>query len=164
MSAGRAERGHGIIITIARDSGQKKRQFVRKVWIEDLVLKYAISLVHNEELLDFITENTYQYYLEQNTDSAYTDSLRENLGLKKEHILFFLHRFAEMDYTNEACQKHLIKTVINSVFVYDTKVVITFNYSGDNRTITLNEIDAGLQHGVQLPRALAYQVALAKEM
>jgi len=31
---------------------------------------------------------------------------------------------------------------VNSVFVYDDKITITFNYSGDNRTITLYEVEA----------------------
>lgn len=64
-----------------------------------------------------------------------------------------------MDYTDGACQKQLIKTFVNSVFVYDDKVVITFNYSGNDRTITLHEIDAGLQHGVRMPRSLCHQKA-----
>ncbi len=180
---------------------------VRQVWIEGLVLEYVIALVQDKELLDFIAENTWQYYLEQNTETSYTESLRsaladvekaianlikaieagifneatkqrmdeldgqrqelqnalaaaklkEDLGLKKEHILYFLHRFSEMDYTDEDCQKRLIKTFVNSVFVYDDKVVLTFNYSGDDRTITLKEIDAGLQQGVRLPRSLCHQ-------
>lgn len=83
--------------------------------------------------------------------------LKENLGLKKEHIVYFLHQFANMDYTDLECQKRLIKTFINSVFVYDDKVVLTFNYSGDNRTITLMEIDAGLQQGVRLQSTVAHQ-------
>lgn len=180
---------------------------VRKFWIEELVIEHVAALVQDEELLEFIAENTYQYYLEQNTESAYTDSLRqaleetekatanlvkaleagifneatkwrmeeldgqreelraalaasklrEDLGLKKEHILYFLHQFANMDYTDIECQKRLIKIFVNSIFVYDDKVVLTFNYSGDNRTITLHEIDAGLQQGVRLPRALCHQ-------
>lgn len=181
---------------------------VRRVWIERLVLEYVIALVQDKDLLDFIAENTYQYYLAQNTETSYTESLRkalkevekatanliraieagifneatkqrmeeldkqkaelkdalkaaklrEDLGLRKEHILYFLHRFADMDYTDEACQKQLIKTFVNAVFVYDDKVVLTFNYSGDDRTVTLREIDAGLQHGVRLPRALCHHV------
>ena len=83
--------------------------------------------------------------------------LKEDLGLKKEHIVFFLHQFASMDYTDANCQKRLIKTFVNSVFVYDDKVVLTFNYSGDNRTMTLKEIDAGLQQGVRIPETNAYQ-------
>ena len=57
----------------------------------------------------------------------------------------------------EACQKRLIKTFVNSVFVYDDKVVLTFNYSGDRRTMTLKEIDGGLQQGIRILRAVVHQ-------
>ena len=180
---------------------------VRRDLIETLVLDYVMALLKDDDLIEFIAENTYRYYLEQNTESSYTDSLRsalagveksianllkaieagiltattkqrmdelemqktdlqdaleaaklrEDLGLKKEHILYFLHRFAEMDVSDEKCQKQLIETFVNSVFVYDDKVVLTFNYSGDDRTITLNEIDARLQQGVRMPRAMSHQ-------
>lgn len=190
---------------------QCSKRPVRKMWIEDLVLEYVTALIRNEDLLEFIAEKTYQYYLAQNTESSYTESLqkaldevekatanlirameagifneatkqrmeeldgqraelrdaldaarlREDLGLKKEHILYFLHRFAEMDVSDEDCQKQMIKIFVNSVFVYDDKVVLTFNYSGDDRTITLQEIDAGLQQGVRLPRGAAYHSSQA---
>jgi len=189
-------------------TNQKKKlctkKAVRKVWIENVVLDYIAELLKNDELLEFIAENTYQYYLSQNTETAYTEALKKalldteksisnlmraieqgifnestknrmdelekqkeelksaltdsklkmDLDLKKEHIIYFLHQFANMDYTDYNCKKRLIKIFINSVFVYDDKVVLTFNYSEDNRTITLNEIDAGLQHGIRMPRAL----------
>ena len=83
--------------------------------------------------------------------------LKENLGLKKEHILFFLHQFADMDLKDIDCQKRLIKTFINSVFVYDDKVILTFNYSSDQRTITLNEINGGLQEGVRISPSDVHQ-------
>lgn len=185
---------------------------VRQIWIENLVLEYMINLLKDDDLIEFIAGNTYKYYLEQNTDTSYTESLRqaledieksisnlvraieqgifneatknrmdeleeqkeeiksalaaarlkENLGITKERILFFLQQFANMDYTDIECQKRLIKTFLNSVFVYDDKVVLTFNYSGDNRTITLKEIDAGLQQGVRLPRALSHQTCIGR--
>ena len=68
-----------------------------------------------------------------------------------------MYQFTNMDYTDLECQKRLIKIFLNSVFVYDDKIVLTFNYSEDTRTITLNEIDAGLEQGVRLPRALSHQ-------
>ena len=83
--------------------------------------------------------------------------VKENMGLKKEHILFFLHQFTNMDYSDIECQKRLIKTFLNSVFVYDDKVVLTFNYSGDNRVMTLHEIDGGLGHSVCIPSGVVYQ-------
>ena len=188
-------------------SGQRRKicdkKPVRKEWIEQLVLKRIAELLQNDEILDFIAENTYQYYVRQNTDSSYTESLRtelrdtenamanlvraleaeifndatrtrmeeldeqkralsaslaaarlkQDLGLKKEHIVYFLHRFSAMECHDRNCQKQLIRAFLNSVFVYDDKVVLTFNYSGDDRTITLREIDAGLQQGVCPPRA-----------
>ena len=100
-----------------------------------------------QDLLEFIAENTHQYYLAQNTDTTYTKSLqkaleetdrainnllraieagifnertkermneleeqkkdlrvalaaaklKEDLALKKEYIVFFLHQFTGMD-------------------------------------------------------------------
>ena len=83
--------------------------------------------------------------------------LKEDMGLKKEHILFFLHQFTNMDYSDIDCQKRLIKTFLNSVFVYDDKVVLTFNYSGDDRTMTLPEIDGGLGHSICIPSCVVHQ-------
>lgn len=60
-----------------------------------------------------------------------------------------------MDYTDEECQKWLIKTLLNSVFVYDDKVVLTFNCSGDDRTITLREIDGGYSRAFVCPAPCA---------
>ena len=198
---------HHYYICSAKKKKLCTKRAVRQDWIESLVLKHLLKLIRNEELLEFIAENTYQYFLAQNTDTTYTKSLqkaldetersianllkaieagifnestkermneleeqkkdlrvalaaaklKEDLGLKKEHIVFFLHQFAEIDYSDIDCQKRLIKTFLNSVFVYDDKVVLTFNYSGDDRTITLHEIDAGLQQGIRIPNAVVHQ-------
>ena len=83
--------------------------------------------------------------------------LREDLGLKKEHIFYFLHQLAKMNLKDIDYQKRLIKTFVNAVFVYDDKVVLTFHYSGDDRTITLNEIDGEFQHSVRISTFDAHQ-------
>ena len=190
----------------AQRKHQCNKRAVRQDWIEGIVLRHLTRLVKNTDLLEFIAENTYQYYLAQNTDTTYTKSLqkaldeterainnllraieagifnestkdrmdelqeqksdlksalaaaklKEDLGLKKEHILFFLHQFTNMDYSDIDCQRRLIKTFLNSVFVYDDKVVLTFNYSGDDRTITLHEIDGGLGHSICIPSCVVH--------
>ena len=43
------------------------------------------------------------------------------------------------------------------MFVYDDKVILSFNYSDDSRTITLHEIDGGLGHSIRIPRAFVHQ-------
>lgn len=61
---------------------------VRRVWVEDLVLSHVIPLIRNEDLLGFIAESTYQNYLVQNMESAYTESLRKTLAERKSHSQF----------------------------------------------------------------------------
>ncbi len=197
---------HHYYICTAQKKKLCTQKAVRQLWIENVVIDYAVELVNDEALLNEIAENTYQYYLAQNTDTSYTKSLqkayqdteksisnllkaieagifnestkarmdeleeqkaelksaltaaklKEDLSLKKEDILDFLYQFTEMDYADLESQKRLIKTFINSVFVYDDKLVLTFNYSGDKRTITIKEIDAGLQQGVRIPKVKAH--------
>ena len=197
---------HHYYICSAKKKKLCTKRAVRQDWIEHLVLKHLRNLVRSEELLEFIAESTYQYYVAQNSDTSYTDSLqtalaeteksianllraieagifnestkdrmneleeqkkelrvalaaaklKEELGLKKEHIRFFLHQFADMDYTDIDCQKRLIKIFLNSVFVYDDKVVLTFNYSEDGKILTLHEIDGGSGHSIRIPSGLVH--------
>lgn len=79
---------------------------VRRVWIEGLVLEYMVALVQNEELLDFIAENTYQYYLAQNTDTSYTESLQTAL-LETEKATANLIRAMEAGIFNEATKNRM---------------------------------------------------------
>ena len=179
-----------------------KKRAVQKQWIEQLVLEKAKAIVMSDEMIDFIAERTYQYYVEQNTEISYTDALHEELkqvetaianlvraleagifssatktrmdeleqqkaaletaladaelisGLRltREHIKFFLLQFRSLDFDEPEAQRRLIDIFVNAVFVYDNQVTITFNYSGDNRTITLAEVD-GAAGCVRAPSA-----------
>ena len=161
----------------------------------------------SDEMIDFIAEKTYQYYMEQNTETSYTDALHRELKqvetaianlvhaldagifntatkvrmdeleqqkaaletaladaelisgfrLTREHIKFFLLQFRSLDFEELDAQRRVIDIFINAVFVYDDRVTITFNYSGDNRTITLAEVD-GATEGVRAPSASGYHV------
>lgn len=64
------------------------------------------------------------------------------IQLTRDSILYFLTRFRDMDFEDIDCQKRLVQTFVNAVFVYDDKIKITFNYSSDSNTVTLQQIDA----------------------
>ena len=66
--------------------------------------------------------------------------LQQGFQLTRAHIELFLKQFINMDYTDRKCQKRLIDTFVNGIYLYDDKLVITFNYSGDNNTVTLKDI------------------------
>lgn len=172
-----------------------RKRAVRKEWIEQLVLEKAKAVVMSDEMIDFIAEKTYNYYVEQNTDTSYTDALHaeleqvkmatanlvraveagifnaatkarmdeleqqqreletaladaelvSGLRLTQDHIKFFLLQFRQSDFGEQESQRRIIDIFVNAVFVYDDRVTITFNYSGDHRTITLPEVDAAAQ-------------------
>ena len=75
-------------------------------------------------------------------DEIKLSKVDNSLKLTRDHILFFLLKFRELDLNDPESRQKLIDTFVNSIFVYDDKIVLTFNYSGDGRQITLHELDS----------------------
>ena len=165
---------------------------VRQDWIEGEVLKATQELLADEELLDWIADKTYEYYLSVNgreeerailqkelstvdtsidrlvsaiEAGAFNDRIKSRLDdlnaqkaqitasiaelelasgfrLTRDHIAFFLRQFRDADLNDRACQKRLVQTFVNSVFVYDDKIKIVFNYTADSNTVTLDVVDS----------------------
>ncbi len=88
-----------------------------------------------------------------NTALAETQ-LESGFSLKKEHIQFFLEQFRELDYTDRKCQQRLIDVFVNSIYVKDDELVINFNFSGGNATISFKDFKAAEDAGVFGCRAL----------
>ena len=59
----------------------------------------------------------------------------------KDKILFWLHRFRKMDTTKLEHRKRLIDSFVNAIYLYDDKIVFTFNYKDGSKTITMEEIE-----------------------
>lgn len=57
-----------------------------------------------------------------------------------EFVTFWLHRFRKLDARQQAHRKMLIDTFINSIYLYDDKIIITFNYKDGTKTITFDDI------------------------
>lgn len=91
-------------------------------------------------------------------ETALADAeLISGFRLTREHIKFFLLQFRSLDFDEPESQRRIIDIFVNAVFVYDDRVTITFNYSGDNRTITLAEVD-GAAGCVRAPSASGHQL------
>ena len=75
------------------------------------------------------------------------DELENRLACEKlakpkvsaEFMTFWLHRFRKLDVRQQSHRKMLIDTFINAIFLYDDKMVITFNYKEGTKTITFAE-------------------------
>lgn len=60
--------------------------------------------------------------------------------LTKEQILFFLNRFRAIDISKPEQRQRLIDSFVNAVYVYDDKIILTFNYKDGTEAITLDDI------------------------
>ena len=170
---------------------------VRQDWIEGEVLKATREMLKDEELLDWIADQTYNYYLSVNgreeektilqkelagvdtsidrlvsaiEAGAFNDRIKSRLDalneqkaqitasiadlelasgfrLTRDHIAFFLRQFRDADLEDRACQKRLIQTFVNSVFVFDDRIEIVYNYTEGNNTVTLDILTAETDGG-----------------
>ena len=59
--------------------------------------------------------------------------------MKEEFVRFWLLRFRKLDMTQPEQRQALVDTFINAIYLYDDKVLITFNYKEDTETITFEE-------------------------
>ena len=61
-----------------------------------------------------------------------------------EFMTFWLQRFRKLDVRQKSHRKMLIDTFINAIFLYDDKMVITFNYKEGATTITFDDLKTTL--------------------
>lgn len=91
--------------------------------------------------------------LEANKEDLETRIACEKLAkprISAEFITFWLQRFRKLDVRQESHRKMLIDTFINAIFLYDDKVVLTFNYmvralGATPVTVTFDEVYSALE-------------------
>ncbi len=85
--------------------------------------------------------------LESNKEDLEIKIANEKLMKPKltgEQIQFYLRKFRVLDMSKQSHRQRLIDTFINRIYLYDDKLVITFNYKDGSETISLNEIETAL--------------------
>lgn len=88
--------------------GHKKRlcdkKSVRQDWIEDIVLHHITEILQDEELLESIAHETYQFYL-QNQDTSYVDLLQSDLRQVEKSLKNMLHAIEMGIITDETRER-----------------------------------------------------------
>ena len=64
--------------------------------------------------------------------------------ITKEELTFWLKRFQQLDTNKKEHKQRLIDSFVNAVFIYDDKIVLTFNYKEANKTVTLSEVNGSI--------------------
>ena len=68
----------------------------------------------------------------------------ERRKFTKEEIVEWISKFKYGNITDPAYRKEIIDIFVNSVYVYDDKIVFTYNYKDGSQTLTLQEIESAL--------------------
>jgi DNA invertase Pin-like site-specific DNA recombinase len=75
------------------------------------------------------------------------DIEREEINQQKvsrDEVLFFLSQFKGGDPDDPEYKQRLVDIFVNSVWLYDDKLVLTYNYSGEDNKVTLDLVDKAL--------------------
>ena len=72
----------------------------------------------------------------------------EKPRISEDFLRFWLCRFRKLDVTQKSHRKMLIDTFVNAIFLYDDKVVITFNFREGSKTITFSDLQQAIENGV----------------
>ncbi len=164
------------------------KKAVRKDWIEDLVVEKAMKVLHDDKLVEYLTERIFVLQGEENPriphlkgqladtekrienlmnaieQGIITDTTKDRLAqleskkkeieiailqekikkpfLTKEQIQFGIERFRNLDITTLEGKRRLIDGFVNSIYLYDDKFDITFNFKDGTQTVFFSELEA----------------------
>jgi len=85
--------------------------------------------------------------LEQQRETLKASILQAQIArpqYSKEQIVQWVSRFKYGSINDKAYQREIIDVFVNSVYVYDDKLVLTYNFKDGTQTITLKEIEDAL--------------------
>lgn len=85
--------------------------------------------------------------LEQQRDSlrgSIAQLQLERRKFTKKEIVDWVSRYKDGNINDPDYRREIIDTFVNSVFVYDDKLILTYNYKDGSQTLTLQEIEAAL--------------------
>ncbi|MBR1676003.1 MAG: recombinase family protein [Clostridia bacterium] len=190
----------GVVHHYYKCANTKKRRTcnkkaAKKNWIEDIVVKYTMKAIMDDELIDTIADRILDMLSQENTKipqlqaklkeiNGYIDNLLDAIQqglfnasakkrldeleqtkqeietaiyseqlqkpeITKDHIVFFITKFRTINLNDLASRKQLIDSFVNSIYLYDDKIVFSFNYKDGTRELTLDELNEELSSDLE---------------
>ena len=67
--------------------------------------------------------------------------------ISPDFVRFWLERFRKLDVRQPSHRKMLIDAFVNSIYLYDDKMLITFNYKDGTKTISFGDVKDAIKNG-----------------
>ena len=134
---------HLIDLILEAQSRENTRLPVLKEQLRDTEKRLANLLEAIEQ--GILTSTTKQRLdeLETRRDALKASILEEELqrpALSREQILFWFERFRQGDANSPMYQRQIIDNFVNSVYVFEDRVVLNFNFKENAKTVPLCEV------------------------
>lgn len=71
--------------------------------------------------------------------------------LTKENVLFFIKQFRTLNVNDIESRKRLVNCFVNIIYLYDDKILITFNYKEGTKEATFDEISVEFGSDISAP-------------
>ena len=93
--------------------------------------------------------------LEQQREALETSILQEQIEkppITREQILFWFDQFRHGDPADIAFQEKVIDCFVNSIYLFDDRIVVNFNYQEGGRPVSLEEVLSSFLNGNGAPQ------------
>ena len=93
--------------------------------------------------------------LEQQREALETSILQEQIEkppITREQILFWFDQFRHGDPADIAFQEKVIDCFVNSIYLFDDRIVVNFNYQESGRKVSLEEVLSSFLDGNGAPK------------
>lgn len=131
-SAYLAEKG---ISVVGFDYGEKMIELAKGINNMLNAIQAGIFTPSTKQRLDELEETKSQLEV-----SILQEEMHKPL-LTREQIAFFIYRFRKFDVTKREQRQRLIDSFVNAVYLYEDKIILTFNYKDGSKTITLADVE-----------------------
>ena len=110
-----------------------------------------------ENIVDAIQNGMFHPSMKQRMDEL--EAAREQLEisiaqeemqkpmLTKEQVILWISRFKNGNVNDMAFRQRLIDTFVNAIYLYDDRIVLTYNYKDGSHTVTLAQVEETFGRG-----------------
>ena len=100
--------------------------------------------------------------LEQQREALETSILQEQIEtppITREQVLFWFDQFRHGDPADIAFQEKVIDCFVNSIYLFDDRIVVNFNYQEGGRPVSLEEVLSSFLDGNGAPQNTSHEAA-----
>ena len=124
---------------------------MQKEWLEELVVRETMKLIQDDAVIDKIVQLVMDVQNQENTTIPLLEIQKDELTAKiadeklkkpsfnEDFIRFWLMKFRKFDISQKKQQKALIEIFVNAIFLYDDRMLITFNYKDGTQTVRFED-------------------------